>query len=132
VHIVESLPNGGFIFIMLPLQCIHRLLMYALIDENIDSVRSWIDQRQQIGALVQRVRLLGCELCFHGGIMSHKHPERQVEDCVYRMEYTLFDRVMPVLQKEVHRCIDVAAVDAPQSQIATVRNVVPVGLTDSV
>ena len=27
--------------------------------------------------------------------MSHKHPARQVEDCVNRIECTLFDRAMP-------------------------------------
>ena len=68
--------------------------MYALIYENIDSVRSWIDQRQRIGAFVQRVRLLGCELCSHGDIMSHKHPARQVEDYVNRIDRTLFDHAV--------------------------------------
>ena len=109
MHILQPLPNGGLVFITLPLQCIHRLLMHALIDENIYSVRSWIDQRQRVGALGQRVRLFGCEECFHGGIMSHKHTSRQVEGCIYRMERTLFDRAMPVLQKEVHRYVLVAS-----------------------
>lgn len=125
MHVVEPLPNGGFVFITLPLQCIHRLLMHALIDENIYSVRSWIDQRQRIGALVQRIRLFRCELCFHGGIMSYKRPARQVEDCVYRMERTLFDRAMPVLQKEVHRCVLVASyrqTDAPNDLICESSN----------
>jgi hypothetical protein len=81
-HVIQPLLNCSFVFITLPLQSSHRLLMYGLIDENIDFVRSRIDERQRITALVQRVRLFSCAFCFDLCIISHERGVRQAEDSI--------------------------------------------------
>jgi hypothetical protein len=70
VHIVQPLANGGFVCITLSLQCVHCLPMQVLIDEDVNFIRSWINQRQRIATTVRHVGLFDCELHFHGLIVS--------------------------------------------------------------
>ena len=70
VHIVQPLANAGFVCITLSLQCVHCLPMQVLIDEDVNFIRSWINQRQRIATPVQRVGLFDCELYFRGLFVS--------------------------------------------------------------
>ena len=49
--------------------------LQVLIDEDVYSMRPWINQIQRIDSPVQRVRLFGRELCFHDLIMSLPLPQ---------------------------------------------------------